>query len=580
MTGRPAHGVRAVLKDRLDDAARRLRDAGAPRAAVVDIEALAAQTDQRCVVTVVGQVKAGKSTFVNALLGGALAAVGDQETTATINYFTFGVPADPDRPVRCHWRGGDVTHEDRAFLDRLQGHDEETLRRAEGIDHLEYVVDHPLLREITLVDTPGTNAPVIDHVERLDAFFRRRQDLRERQEDETDRLAREADAVVYVTGAVARADQRAFLEEFRRTTGGRSSALNAVGVMTKIELSEDYFAQSGELAAHYARQLRGELNTVVPVASGIGRAMQELTRDGCRGLARLRATLREIPADRLRKMLAAEPRFLEREYEDCPVDPATRRSLLDELPPDVRVWAVFAAIARHVVERPDEDVEALRASLVEVSHLETLTDVLERHLLARGHLLRSHRILVDAMDVLDAARRAIAEDRFAGQRERERRAARMLGFVRAADGDPVVAAELVELIRASVAPVDPRAEEACDGVDRELDELAEVLREHHADFEALQVIDRDRGAFSADETDELQAVLGLRGFDDDDRLPRGADAAYVTGRMLHWQERGTRAAAGSARRLVAERAFIRYGNLLASRTASPPPPAGPGTARW
>src|SRR3712207_6893879 len=50
----------------------------------------------------------------------------------------FRSQPDPERPVRCHWRGGRVTDESRAFLDSLQGATEEVLRRAEGIAYLEY----------------------------------------------------------------------------------------------------------------------------------------------------------------------------------------------------------------------------------------------------------------------------------------------------------------------------------------------------------------------------------------------------------------------------------------------------------
>ena len=220
----------------------------------------------------VGQVKAGKSTFVNALLGGDLAVVGELETTATINYFRHGRPPDPARPVRCHWAGGMTSWEDTDFLASLQGNGEATLRRATAVHHLEYLVEHPQLQAIPLGDTPGTNAAGDEHQERVADFLDLTTDLRRVHAVETDRLAREADAVLYVTGAVARADQQAFLEDFRRTTQGQSSALNAVGVLTKVELSEEHLNRGPELAAHIAAQLRSDLNPVLPVGTGIQRA--------------------------------------------------------------------------------------------------------------------------------------------------------------------------------------------------------------------------------------------------------------------------------------------------------------------
>ena len=128
--------LRENLAAILRRSAERLREAGLPGRLPERMEGLAEQVHQPCVVAVVGRVKVGKRTFVNALLGEDLAKVGTTETTATINYFSYG-DADPDRPVRCHGRGGQFTDESRAFLDSLQGNDLETLRRGARVDHLE-----------------------------------------------------------------------------------------------------------------------------------------------------------------------------------------------------------------------------------------------------------------------------------------------------------------------------------------------------------------------------------------------------------------------------------------------------------
>src|SRR5947209_14135013 len=98
------------LRTFLSEAAERLRDARLPQDLGEAVERLSGQVDQPCVVAVVGRMKAGKSTFLNALLGDDLAKVGATETTATINYFRHGRP-NPARPVRCHWQNGGVTEE-------------------------------------------------------------------------------------------------------------------------------------------------------------------------------------------------------------------------------------------------------------------------------------------------------------------------------------------------------------------------------------------------------------------------------------------------------------------------------------
>jgi ATPase subunit of ABC transporter with duplicated ATPase domains len=114
--------IRGDVIATLNRAAERLREAGLPGELVEGVERLAGQVRRPCTVAVVGQVKVGKSTFVNALLGGDHAKVGSTETTATINYFSYVSPEgyDPERPVRCYWRGGGFSDESRAFLDGLR----------------------------------------------------------------------------------------------------------------------------------------------------------------------------------------------------------------------------------------------------------------------------------------------------------------------------------------------------------------------------------------------------------------------------------------------------------------------------
>lgn len=126
-----------------------------------------------------GRAKAGKSSFLNALLGADLAKVGVTETTATINFFRYGHPPDPTRPVRCPWQGGRYEDVTREFLDSLQGNDPAVLRRAAGLAYLEYLVPHEALREVTLVDTPGTEAAVDEHQQRTAEFLQLQRQLRE-----------------------------------------------------------------------------------------------------------------------------------------------------------------------------------------------------------------------------------------------------------------------------------------------------------------------------------------------------------------------------------------------------------------
>ncbi|MGH3089776.1 MAG: dynamin family protein [Rubrobacteraceae bacterium] len=540
-------------------AARELREAGSLVEPAERMEELAKQVRQPCVVAVAGRVKVGKSTFVNALLGEDLAKVGTTETTATINYFTFGEP-DPERPVRCHWRGGKVTDESRAFLDGLQGNDLETLRRADGIEHLEYFLPNPVLKQITLVDTPGTGAVVDEHVDRTSEFMRLNSELRERHDQETRRLGDTADAVIYLVGQVAKVTDRAFLQEFAETTGGGSSALNAIGILSKIELQPEVMVRRHELAAKISSQLEDGLNTVIPVAAGTRRALDGLLDDDRAGLKRMASTLRRIPPDTLEMLLDAEEFFCDLDFPDSPVGPAERRELLGDTK-----WGVFTTIAR-VAANPELDLDAVVERLEEITGFEPLWEVLSRHFIERGHILRCHRIARDAQEVLNGIRYAHLPKLRREMRREKDRLDKFLDFIHRSSGDPETAGELEEFVRSRL-DADRRVREfetLYEELDAELGSLLVELLEYSEDFEILQRLESSNGGdFSEAELAELRPLFGLYGGEIEKRLtPGAANAEYLGWRQMYWGRRRAEAARDTTEYAVADRAYTRYGLIL------------------
>lgn len=529
------------------------------------MERLAAEVHQPCVVAVVGRVKAGKSSFINALLGEDLAQVGTAETTATINYFRYGTP-NPAKPVRCHWRNGKTSEEDRAFLDALQGNDEATLRRAEGIAHLEYLLPNPALRSFTLVDTPGTAAVVDEHQNRTADFLKLAGQMRERQALETERLGSAADAIVYLIGEVARADERDFLEEFGQATGGHSRAFNAIGVMAKIDMKfgpDELAVRPAALATKIGGQLREELNVILPVSAGIERALQRLCAGTDPAWPGFAAALRRIPPDRLAMLLDSHEFFcgagFEELFADCPVGLAERRALVGDLP-----WTVFTTLARAATD-PGLDADGALERLRGIAGFAPLRALLERHFFQRGQLLRAYRIVRDARRLVQGLQFTLLPKVRREARQERAQAGRFLGFIRDAKGDPAVAAELEAFVRGYLRP-DERLqalEDLCAELDGDFSRLFHELEAHNADFEALQSIDEQPGAFSVTEVEELRALFGLYGLEPGHRLAGHGDGAdYIATRQQYWNAVGLRSPQASLRQRVAERAFCRYGMLL------------------
>jgi hypothetical protein len=550
--------VQENLAASLRRAAERLRGAGLPGELAEQMEGMAKQVYESCVVAVVGRVKVGKSTFVNALLGEDLAKVGTTETTATINYFTYG-SSDPNRPVRCHWRGGKTTDESRAFLDGLQGNDLETLRRADGIDHLEYFLPNPFLKQITLVDTPGTGAVVDEHQDRTAEFLQLNSNLRERHDEDTRRLGDTADAVIYLVGQVAKVTDQEFLREFSETTGGRSSALNAIGILSKIELQPEILARRHELSAKIATQLKDDLNTVIPVAAGARRALDRLLENGRAGLERMVTTLRRIPPDTLEMLLDAEEFFCDFDLPDSPVGPAERRELLGDMK-----WGVFTTIAR-VAADPGLDLDGVVKRLEETTGFGPLREILNEHFIERGHVLRCYRIANDAQEVLSEIRYTYLPKRRKEMRRENDRLERFLSFIRGTRGDPATAAELEDFVRGHL-DVNRRMDELETlhaELEAELSALFSQLLEYNEDFEVLQNLEGSDGAFSAAELAELRPLLGLYGDVIEKRLPPGAaNVEYVGWRQMYWGRKRAEASYGSTEYTVADQAYTRYGLIL------------------
>jgi small GTP-binding protein len=172
------------------------------------------QLDELFLLVVVGEFNAGKSAFINALAGSRVVAEGVTPTTAQINVLQYG-PA-VERQVR-----------------------EQNL----------HVITAPvdLLREIHIVDTPGTNAIIREH-EAITAGFVPRSDL-----------------VLFVTSADRpfTETERAFLEQVR------GWGKKVVIVVNKVDILEHEREVEAirEFVAEHARRLLGFSPEIFPVSA-------------------------------------------------------------------------------------------------------------------------------------------------------------------------------------------------------------------------------------------------------------------------------------------------------------------------
>jgi small GTP-binding protein len=190
-----------------------------------DQAALAAsirQLDELFLLVVVGEFNSGKSALINALLGQALLPEGVTPTTAQIQMLKYG----------------------------------DTVTRGTGPDGL-HVLTAPLefLRDVHIVDTPGTNAIIREH-ERLTTDFVPRSDL-----------------VLFITSADRpfTESERLFLATIRDWGKKIAIVVNKVDIFSKGSELEDVltFVRNG------ARDLLGFDPTVLPVSARLAQKAKQ-----------------------------------------------------------------------------------------------------------------------------------------------------------------------------------------------------------------------------------------------------------------------------------------------------------------
>ena len=172
------------------------------------------QLDELFLLVIVGEFNAGKSAFINALLGSKVVAEGVTPTTAQINVLQYGDTVD---------------------------------RRVKETNLHVITAPAPLLREIHIVDTPGTNAIIREH-EAITADFVPRSDL-----------------VLFVTSADRpfTETERAFLEQVR------GWGKKVVVVLNKVDILENDREVDAvrTFVAENARALLGFNPEIFPVSA-------------------------------------------------------------------------------------------------------------------------------------------------------------------------------------------------------------------------------------------------------------------------------------------------------------------------
>lgn len=362
-----------------------------------EINKLMGQVHTKCTLAVGGRVKAGKSTFINTLLGEKLAMVGTSETTATVNRFVYGKPADPKRPVKVVYANGNVAYESMAFMNSFQKNDAKTMALAKGIRYFECALENPILKDINLIDTPGTDAVVEEHQGAAERAFGLAEDkeLRSIHSQQTKEELQKANAVIYLVGAVATASNKQFLDNFQQACDG-ASALIAIGVISRIDDEEQTLYNSKSQAEYVAASLREQVSGVLPVSA----CLYEAVNSHASQFEQWQKLLQAIPEDILTTYLCKSSEAWEGRYDSallkrCPnlLSADIRRQMKGEMP-----WGTFRAIIKELYKAasPHEAEE----HLLQLANFDEVKRVLDEQFFSRAVAMKCTSLLAQLNKLL------------------------------------------------------------------------------------------------------------------------------------------------------------------------------------
>ena len=332
-------------------------------------------------VAVIGRVKAGKSTLMNALLGAEVAPTGPVELTYNVNTFVHA----PERALTVHFRDGRPPEHPpfdwlRQLVDRTAG-DPDVLR---SIEHVEVGLPNAMLERLQLIDTPGFGSF-------FDTDSRNTLQFLGLTTDDLDHVTRAqasgADAVAYLFPRGMAGADRDLATSFEGAAIGDFTPVNAIAVLTKADAYWDAESPDEDpLATGLAitNRLKAEPGVeriffdVLPVCGLLASGAATLGAEDTEALTALAGL---APGELARRMKSAK-RFVTTPYDDIPVAPEQRTGLMNRL--DLYGIWLASALIRDGVTAPRE----LQDELIRRSGLDAVRDLLLSHYGSRAALIK------------------------------------------------------------------------------------------------------------------------------------------------------------------------------------------------
>ena len=465
--------------------------------------------EQRFTVAVVGQMRVGKSTLLNALIGRDLAVTGVVETTATINWFRYA-DGNPTDMFRVHWRDGTSN----SFPINQINEWIESKDNAKKTSHIDFYAETDFLKKANIIDTPGTRSVDDEHTAKIDGF------LAEQLENETLAYGGRADAIIYVLNPLARKTDDDFLKLFgAKTRLSGSSAANSIAVVQKWETHNDPFNSIQDKCNNIEKQLDGKVSHVIPTSSLLAR-LSDTVPEHIWGL--FIALIRESEQQALERALKTSSFFTSMKKKEGLSLSREDRKKISGKPESAIPWHAIS-ICAHIIECNPECTESSLASLVyKKSGVGGLLRVLKDHFFSRARFIKANTIFAKGMAPCKVAKGILAEikeeqTQLLSHGEELLQETGILNHNRMTD----FLTEANQLCRSEI----QRANDSLVDLEELMFQANRSFRSFDDDNKAIVYLDDPNIKFSAEDKSELRRLFGLNGIEPFHRLNTASDTS-------------------------------------------------------
>ena len=336
-------------------------------------------------VAIVGLIKAGKSTLMNALLGQSVVATGAVEATFNVNWLKYGEKSR----LMVHFKNEQNPPEEKSFsqLAALTLRPEEHQNYLLSIKYIEVFHPNEILKTLNIIDTPGLNSAYEDDSHNTKEFLQIHGD---KLTEITQQQAANADAVMYLfSHSLGQLDAN-LVEQLQGSLVGNTTPINAIGILTKVDFysSDPNVTDSLATARDVVEGLREYplvrrlFYTIQPVCGLLALGAKTLTDEHWQTLI----ALTQLPPERFLALNRNANKFI-KPYEDIPIPHTQREKLLEQL------GQYGISLAYDYLRAGVSSREELAEKLIQHTGIEELRHLILSHFGNRALLIKLGTIL-------------------------------------------------------------------------------------------------------------------------------------------------------------------------------------------